>query len=339
MFVSPVSRLSPHQQLGITNTTAIMAKAETFSNCFLKTQKGGIGFQEVFHPDFYFRITAPHDMGTAILDQSIGEISNLCAVVPPMFFYLGYYNRIAFLPPFILTFLFVLFRAQSVNNVKTICTVLGVSFPVIFVFRIFPAMQRDADDSAKSILTQVIVVTFFFSLYWPLAGKVMSRQMNRVCRSHRENDLGLGWMGPAKKRLFEQLNRVYIQGVFLDLPRVFYGRALLANCQIIVFFLMMTKVVIMALWSFAIAHSDAETMVRMLHPDEAAREGWGMMMRLGSKVMNIAVRMLEALPRKLTIAWTLEVDFDAIKQRLVEEDRWTGLIRPDLTRRVVGRGE
>lgn len=44
---------------GITNDTAILSTAKTFSNCFLHKQKGGIGFQEVFHRDFYFRISTP----------------------------------------------------------------------------------------------------------------------------------------------------------------------------------------------------------------------------------------------------------------------------------------
>ncbi len=65
------------------------------------------------------------------------------------------------------------------------CAILGVSIPLIFAFQVFPSMQRKAANDAKSIALQALSLWLFFSVYWPLVGKTLSRQMTVVSREGR----------------------------------------------------------------------------------------------------------------------------------------------------------
>ena len=95
-----------------------MTEANRFAKCFLERQQGGIGFQELFHPDFYFKITRPDDMGVAIFDQFMSDIPTICPLTLPMFWYCGYYSRIAIFGGCTLLIFFNLFRLMSVSAEK-----------------------------------------------------------------------------------------------------------------------------------------------------------------------------------------------------------------------------
>ena len=103
-------------------------------------------------------------------------------------------------------------------------------------------------------------------------------------------------------------------GFIFDLPRVLFGRAILSQCSSIVFFLVMSKDVIVAFWHFGIRYSDFTLVLsfKLFHPEGTLE--WSPLARKLIWFLHVLVRVLDDIPRVVTISWVIDVSFKRVAQ-------------------------
>ena len=300
-----------------------------FPSSFFSIHAPTTGFQEVWHPDFYFKIPKPK--WEAVV-SSIDGVWTLPSVAGLQMMIQGYYDRAAastLITIFVYGFLRVftaqqksfernagprmvvylmiaisvavytarrargvegktetapsrtprppnrmnLMRSRRMQVVRQSVllyisyTVLAVLIPRVFAFEVFPKFQ-----SQWGMFVQAILLFLFFSVYWPAVQQLVFWQVARITMKDRQ-DLGFT---SAKRWAYITLNRFQWQHAIIDISRTFFGRAVLAQCSSMLFFLVISKDIFMALWHFGVRYVDSSTLLtfQLFHPDEAARVGW-----------------------------------------------------------------
>mmetsp|Transcript_6409 Transcript_6409/g.15844 ORF Transcript_6409/g.15844 Transcript_6409/m.15844 type:complete len:976 (-) Transcript_6409:489-3416(-) len=191
---------------------------------------------------------------------------------------------------------------------------------LLFADRFFPAAveimkKRTEDQGTKGLLIQslfeMVLATFFFSVYLPIWSKKVSRIAMDILSLYHEH-------GERNTVIYERMQ--FTINFLLDVTRFVYGRGVLFSLsRVEVFFLLIAKDITYQFWHFAFKYSELYILFVLKLSDPAAVQGlpqnYQVIARYFKTYNAIAkgtedfVRFL-GIPKSLAVCWEENVDYN-----------------------------